>query len=382
MRLTLETLSPLHIGCNESYSATTDYIYARDRRKAILISPDKMEAALRSRSRLPIDLVETLVNRLRGPGNFHLCRFLQDNKVSISEVALSELDAIGEVRGEIRRFIYGAGGAFVPGSSLKGAFRTALAFAYLKEHAPQTLADAVKNRLPRDRRQVKEAFKDSGLEGKIFLDPHRDPLKNIAISDSTPLRTNALKVYGVKRFYIAELARNSTDLRQGSPVSLECIPGGKTIQLLLGFGRFLPFKREFSFLRNSSGLSDLFGHINQFSLASVSREVSEFKQRNAQRLAPFIAFYEHLHTQIESLPANSCILRLGFGKTFWDETVDLLISNDQDAVKRLERYLNTNFWSRRARRACPGDPLPTTRYFVPDNQGDFREVLGWVKVSV
>lgn len=377
MKLVLQTLSPLHIGCNDSYSALTDYFYAPDRRKVILISAEKLEAALQSRSQPPVDLVESFINELRN-AEFRLRNFLQSNEISLDEVAVGELDAQGNIRGEIHRFIYSAGGPFIPGSSLKGGFRTALAYTYLSQHAPGTLQDVIQNRLPRDRRQVKEAFKKSGLEERIFLDhPHRDPLKNIGISDSDPLAADSLKVYGVKRFYIAELERNSSDLRQGSPVPLECLPRGFTVELPFHFGRFLAFKREFSFLQNEAGVPELFGCVNQFSLASVNREIAEFTQRNPRRLSVVIRFYQTLQNQIQSLPPNQCILRLGFGKTFWDETVNLLISNDRDTVQRLEDYLNRNFWARRSRRRYPRDPLPTTRYFAPG-----QEVLGWVKLSL
>jgi hypothetical protein len=68
---------------------------------------------------------------------------------------------------------------------------------------------------------------------------------------------------------------------------------------------------------------------------------------------------------------------LGFGKTFFDQTIAILIEKDTSIMSRYQRYLNTAVWRGNRRQDLP---TPYTRVVYMEGNAP-REVLGWVKLT-
>ncbi|HHE38744.1 MAG TPA: type III-A CRISPR-associated RAMP protein Csm5, partial [Candidatus Cloacimonetes bacterium] len=130
----IEVLSPLHIGDNENknLSSLSDFIVDGDKIK--LIDHQKLESIFSENPHIMEDYIKEI--KTHSQQKFSLKSFLQKYKISIEEITESEsIPFIGQFNGkEIHPFISENGKKYLPGSSVKGAIRNALAFVYLKEH--------------------------------------------------------------------------------------------------------------------------------------------------------------------------------------------------------------------------------------------------------
>jgi len=102
---------------------------------------------------------------------------------------------------EIREHIADAlGRPYLPGSSLKGAIRTALAFAALRAASPaqrQAWLDAVARRAEEARKsgsRAKESADDPLMQALMGKEPHEDALRALRVFDSGPAPSDALDV--------------------------------------------------------------------------------------------------------------------------------------------------------------------------------------------
>jgi CRISPR type III-A-associated RAMP protein Csm5 len=275
------------------------------------------------------------------------------------------------VRGEIHRTINSNGRAYIPGSTIKGLFRTALAFNFLRNDF-ELLKHAVNYAI---RRNVspKKAF--NWLNEKIFLDPHRDPLKNLLVSDTKFYSPSDIGVFATTRMYLKTF-------QQGPPVSVEAVVRDKETTFSLKIMPFKIFKSEFMFLEDEiNAWKNLFKQVNAFTKALLEREIRELSTHHS--FTSICSQYETFLNQLDKLE-NACIGRIGFGKTVFDETVILLLEqcNETELLKKFEAYLNRNFWKRRRRSLQRRDPLPSTRLIVLDKRNNPQEVLGWVKMRL
>lgn len=378
MKAKLIVLSPVHIGSSREdvLSQAVDFVYKNN--KVILIDHEKLQKALGNRSTSSVNLEEVFIAGLRSGSIQRMCDFLNRNNISLEEVKLSELTAQGQIRGSINRMINSNGRVFIPGSSIKGLFRTALAYEYLKNDF-KMLKESV-NYVVKTRENPKKAFEWLGK--KIFLDSYRDPLKNILVSDTEPFELKNIGVFATTRIYLK-------NFQKGPPIPVEAIISGASTSFGLKTIPFKVFKREFSFLERPEGLLKVFEAVNSFTKALLKREINELSKAGNAFLS-IVNQYNKILSETNRLEGE-CIGRIGFGKTFFDETVVLLLeeNNELELLKEFEDYLNYSFWKRkvrgkfipRRRSIAKGDYLPSTRLFVLDNHNNLNTVLGWVKIT-
>ena len=112
--------------------------------------------------------------------------------------------------------------------------------------------------------------------------------------------------------------------------------------------------------------------INQISLDSCLRELDELEGN--QEFRDFFRYYEKLEQELKSLKANEAILRLGGGKTWFDNSIGLSIDSDVFVDEELlGQYLSLL--------RIGNIPFPSTRSaIVKDNIP--AHPLGWVRLSV
>jgi CRISPR-associated protein Csm5 len=106
---------------------------------------------------------------LRQAGRAHVLNRIRLSQASEGELRQAMTDPLRG--GAVKPFIRSGGAPFIPGSSIKGAFRTALASAAL----------------PRGQREASEWDHASAIAAAFGLDPHRtetDPLRFLSVSDA------------------------------------------------------------------------------------------------------------------------------------------------------------------------------------------------------
>jgi len=258
--------------------------------------------------------------------------------------------------------------AFLPGSSLKGAIRTALAWRGWQEKNAQPDS----RNLGRNRK-----FAGQQLERDIMGgDPNHDLLRALHVGDSSPA--------GKNRFIVLN-AQVITRGSLGSPIELEAIQPDTPFKLTIKvddqlFGQWAKEHR----LRlggNQSWLQNLAGTIQQHTAQRLQAELNWYANRpGAEQTA---GFYRQLLAA--KLPANACLLQIGWGTGWEGKTFG---SHLQANARFMEQIIN-DFRLAKGRRER-GDPFPKSRRVtvsvVKDKQGRTQQrpavPLGWALMEM
>ena len=334
-------MAPVHIGSGERLS-NMEFQIKKDGQQNYL-SVFNLDALLRWIGLQPNAerFASLLTGLLENPKNGGLLKFIADYKVPLSSVEsyaiqLAEGVAAHEVR-EVLTFIKTAGNrVYLPGSSLKGAFRSALLRGALIQNgslrvsAERAVLDG-----------VQENRTNSNLiEAQVFVKPDIKPSRwsnydlnrMIIIRDSLPFEAQeALRLYAVRILSVGN--QNTLHWKQN--------PNGKGFTTLFvemlqaGFSLTLPVVWQ-GYL-----LSELAGEIKQPDRESIFvfwnaylRQVSmnllqqerDFYQRYAKK--DLEQWFEKRINQLQKSEENVCLLPLGWGSGYDAKTVTDLFSEN------------------------------------------------------
>lgn len=262
--------------------------------------------------------------------------------------------------------------AFIPGSSLKGAWRTAL------------LAGLVGRR--REMLQQVELgpssrFAAAPLERKIFgYNPQSSLFRAFRLADSAPLPANALVCHHVALFNLhgGKFERQG----QGYEWWMETIPAGTTLTMQLTLDQFAlqtpksavarghrdaeSIAAEFG--RKSSWFKEMAALCREPMASYLKREIAFYAKHGAGEAAEF---YRQLEQQFkESDPQKDIFLQMSWGTGWQAKTLGLL-----DLDEKLAQD-----WRGKYRLGRKGLPFPKTRRLL--TKGKSGEPMGWVKVSI
>ncbi|WP_461863428.1 type III-A CRISPR-associated RAMP protein Csm5 [Thermococcus sp.] len=223
----LKVLSPLHIGKGDELTPLD--IYPAENTVHIL----NVEKLITELTDLGVSFGEIMHLLKNPPENAYIWKgYIDELRLSVSDYTLYTLRLHGEPGRRsmrIKEFIKLNGKPYIPGSSLKGAIRTAVFYKVLKECGDATTAmnavsgvdsrtgrelgysdsliDYYINTVSRERR-INEKRADDRLEAMVFgmerdgrfgvrYEPKRDPMRGLIIRDSGPIGKKHLAVYRV-----------------------------------------------------------------------------------------------------------------------------------------------------------------------------------------
>jgi CRISPR-associated protein Csm5 len=271
---------------------------------------------------------------------------------------------------------------YLPGSSLKGAFRTALAWALFSgqlrqaggELARTTTGQAILREL-REPRLRREQFARR-LEIALFqsgerFDPNHDLLRALRPRDSATLDRNAAVAEQVG---IYSLRNGRLVLRgPGNRWLVETLPQGTRLRLEieLDLGLFrsgeagLPGERA-----GSLQLQGLLRACREFARALAQAEARFFRQAGPPSLAQF---YDELLRRIEQAGLEEAYLQLGWGTGWTAKTVGLLLRGRPELAQIVQRL--------RLDRGRGSSPFPKTRRLVERGSRPLLP-LGWVRIAL
>ncbi|MBW1736352.1 MAG: hypothetical protein JRJ69_02070 [Deltaproteobacteria bacterium] len=386
-------LSPLHIGDGEELVLNMDY--------------------RRSNTGIEVILLDDLLNELEdfpnglseiGAFQFDLDRFIQQYNLSIT--SQYTMKCSGSVPPSIRRFIKDAyGRPYVPGSSFKGALRTALWSSLDRPGLPPVS----------HYQDFKKAVQK--ISGQ---DPHHDFLRLLYVSDSNPLDPQgSLDLAEIKFFNLQkdsqagwkDLAsrRNKKDFRQAGGIFLEALkPGCRLfIQAVLdGFLTAEVIKSVFRipYCSGTTSFHKLAKVINAHSLFIALSEKAFFGQFGSTT-APITAFYDNLVEKIQEVSKSpaSFIIRLAWGSGWKGMTGDWIDDADMGKVREADSlgksgcpFCNSS-WVKLEKRIgkyqckrCGKAFLPKEKWFHPVfpktrrlamKDGVPSEPLGWISIA-
>lgn len=293
-------LTPLHVGDGGSHLLNQDYV-ANGRNIEVLDLDDILERLEDN----PMAIGEM------GRGQFNLSRFIRDYKLCITpRYVFANVTTIPK---DIRRFLKNAHGqAYVPGSSLKGALRTALL------------------QLTSDKFHACRDFFELSKKVKSYKsrDPHHDFIRPLHVSDSQGLvPSKDLDLSEIKFFNLqaAETPgwkdfasrRTGPDFRQAAGVFVETLKSGTKLHVQVGLDEFLisdsgakaaGIPRE-SALLNFRALAKV---LNQHAFRMVAAEKAFFA-KYASATSSTAHFYKELLDEITRSAEDGFYLRMAWG---------------------------------------------------------------------
>ncbi|MDI6860371.1 MAG: type III-A CRISPR-associated RAMP protein Csm5, partial [Methanocellales archaeon] len=290
--------------------------------------------------------------------------------------------SIGSPGGEVLEFIKTRDMAYIPGSSIKGAIRTAILWWVLRND-PSTFDRAKKHldNLVRDRR-AKRKFADKNIEDDVFgKEPTHDLLKALQVSDTNAVPAEKLEVREVRTLTTSQRGH---DWKRFTTF-LELLQLGTTLELDLHIDEFT-LKDDIARVLHIDGKQDLLRSIpkicNEFAKSFIEYETRFYGKYNVPRELDDVAtFYNELRHDIDGLRDNSFLLHFAWGSGWHGMTVGLALDRQTLEKVRGKFRLGKSYRDRSSGQWRLIPEFPKTRKIVLQN-GRPMYPLGWIKLSV
>jgi len=373
---TVTVLSPVHIGSGQKLST---YDLAVIDGRLWRFDVDKVSERLVADRKL----LDQYITR----GAQALAAWSKKEREACSRYTLPWKDPLPK---DVREHIADPLGRFyLPGSSIKGAIRTAIVWAYhygipeeAKKRQVNLIGVPVRGRKHPARKQEAGAKIEQVILGST---PNKDILRALHVTDSAPLPLTDVRVLPV-RVAVQDSNRLTWFVRPGDHVPrpadatviwVEAIPRGVQTRLVITLDHFLldgqtlmgvpaaddppgqlGFDRKKRFLANWERRCNVMAQV-------IARE--ELTWAKAYHFDPFIKFYQWLLSDMKKHP-QAVYLTVGWGVGWRGKTAVEPLG--KDAVRK----------TRKMYRLGRGDPFPKTRRVIFE-QGRPYAPFGWIRLD-
>ncbi|MEM6699457.1 MAG: type III-A CRISPR-associated RAMP protein Csm5, partial [Bacteroidota bacterium] len=390
-KIAIETITPVAIGNNETLSPYTDFVF--DGQDDLIHVVDKAKIANRifeidEKNGGTSNLMDEYVAKLRDAfdnnrSTFDLKNFLEKHsqlelsvadykKKSIAHIGLSPKD-----RQEINCMVNDNDHPFIPGSSTKGAIKTALLYDWLSNTSSGKyefgrLMKEVQSTFERVRKEVEQLERMSrkrrlsGYERKSIKDLKRQIQGNgrndgkakqlnktfSRTFDQFMMRPHRALPMEFSRFKVSDTALFQTSdsifqlthrlhYNKGTvtiPAVLEAIApaASSTFQVSI-----LPemLHNDLQFLNGEHPMENLFKKINDFHMFNIDMELEMLKHgawskyignKERQAFDNYQQFLEQQYNKIKNALPNEAYFCVGFGKSFFYNSIGLLVFDWKD----------------------------------------------------
>jgi len=270
---------------------------------------------------------------------------------------------------------------YIPGSSVKGALRTALGWS--------GWPDAIQQQLnPQSDFKPRDKFAGQTLEDRLFRPaarggdaPNKDLLRALQIGD--------LRVSKFENGYLICNVQVASRAKYDSPIEIEAVSQETVFrgQWTLHESLFSEDAASLGLGTRKAWLDDLVARINQHSSAQLEWLKRDFAVKELRGSKEQVAFCDNLLGQINKLSSNACVLRVGWGAGWDNKTFSSRLNtppaSDPDIFERdvIQRY---KLYRGKGTRT-PGDPFPSTRRVIVQARGNDLQItgmFGWVLVKL
>ena len=367
----LKILSPLHIGSGKKLNRGLDFLLQGS--KVLILNTEKLMKEAVQRGSKALDSLTLAIedNDLQG--------WLKTNGVSVHEVAKSSYTVSDSHIREIAAHIYtGTGIPLIPGSSIKGAFRTVLLFLLDKDDGHNLVENTLKKLLKCHK--INPKFADSEIISKFLgKDPKFNNMRSLLVGDfhrasgymSLPL-TYVYKLGNNKKLIRKKTYNNNYDMK----IFPESLQTGSKARGQIAFDNFLTEnaidKNGFeSFIRNFS-LEWLLHALRLKTKKTIKYELNFFQQtsHNNTDINEVYWFYKYLSKEMVQLEENQAIFQMAWGSGWRGMTGPLLEEQDLTSQVRKKFKLaaeHTAF------------PFPKSRKVAITSEG--ARPFGWIKIT-
>lgn len=322
-------LTPLHVGDGGSHFLNQDYT-ANGRNIEVLDLDDILECLKDN----PVAIGEM------GRGEFNLSRFIREYKLSVTPRYV--FANVATMPKDIRRFLKNAHGqAYVPGSSLKGALRTALL------------------QLTPDKFHSFRDFFELSRKVKSYKshDPHHDFLRPLHVSDSQGLTpTENLSLSEVKYFNLQAAdtpgwkdlssRRTGPNFRQAAGLFVETLKPETKIHVQVGLDEFLLSEtgaKAAGLHRGKELLSfEAIAQVMNQHADRLARAEEAFFGQYGETTGQVADFYKKLLARITKSVGDGFYLRMAWGSGWRGMTGNWMSGQELEMVRK-EANLGKNF---------------------------------------
>ena len=370
MKYQLKTITPVHIGTGETLSQIDGFY---DNGRWHRINLDAVLAAI----------PESELNRLTvamGERNFQWRRYLPTNQpFARYTLPCPEDPQETEIREAMK---HPSGRPMVPGSSIKGAIRTALLWDLIGDGNQESFKYSVNYLKEQLRRKPNRSWAGQGIERHVLgKDPNHDLMRAVQVSDTSPIPIEALEI-GVA--WTVTLNRNDrlVQKREGNreyKTFAEQIRAGQTFDFSIKIDKSLFGQREKRELEYSDQqervVCEELADVCNFVAKGLANTEAEFYDYYS--LPELANFYESLSNQIDNLSDGAFVLPMGWGTGYRAKTITELLAVDDDDLMNLREHYRLG--ESRSRRGDYHPEFPKTRRVLYDRQRP-EAPLGWVQI--
>lgn len=351
-KLILETLSPIHIGSGEKYSSSE---FFNNSGRIFRLDPNKIYSILNQKDK------DIFLDYLENP-NFRLEDFLKGKDIPISELKLYSLKHNGSAPNEITEHIKTGFNGYVPGSSLKGAIRTAILIAFMGDNEVKEIGEIFKIKNFKQRNNEIKYFVDKFLSSGGKQSSYSDLMRFVQISDFIPVKD--LCVYNIQSLE-AEGNKWKWYRRNGRVVQtyLETIMAGERLEGDIHFTYNKQMHKSLG-LEGKKDIIDIMEIkrlIHSFSNANINHEIAFSQRYEIDFLLEFYKKLKKINTE------DSPVIKLGQGSGYLATTIGLELKNNPDVFEEVRKSLRGRSYS---------FEFPKTRRIVMEE----RMPLGWCRI--
>jgi CRISPR-associated protein Csm5 len=251
---------------------------------------------------------------------------------------------------------------YLPGSSIKGALRTILAW-----HGFQ----GQKLRLDVEDLRGSRSWAGQTLERKIFgQNPNYDLLRGLQVADSEPQHVERLQIIN------AQVVTGSE--KMGAPIEVEAVRSDTVFTTTLTIDQFLhsqTAEMQLHFGERWRWLEELPQIARAWAADHLRRERDWFRTRKYE---PVWRLYHQMLSALNRLPPGQFFLQLGWGGGWTSKTIGYPLQEDEQAWERL---LSDKRLSPARIRRRVSDPFPKSRRVIVAAQ-QVAAPLGWCLVEM
>lgn len=370
-RIKLTTLTPICIGDGKTINPVTDYIYDRNRNQVHYLNKEKIAERLAGDDELMDRYMSGIISNMNNNRTeFDLKDFLEKVlKLSLHDYALYSIE--GKNTKELNTIIKNPDiSPYIPGSTLKGAIKTAFLYDWLLDKNNGWRKRYLQNI---DNKEVEPRLRKE-LETEL---------------DSYQLRVHDSSMFDFeKNCKIIENKRIS--IKTGAltiPQSWECISENKTCETQIWEMRKGDKIYSWEDICRVVNRYTQHQNIREIELLENINENGNIKYKDKRIKDSLIKFYEEMDAEIEDNP-NCIFMRIGSGKGYFYNSIALALydaddsSDKDDFLKLLKKSGYGKIYDRKIKRMKEYDlkpyEFPITRFIeLSDNQP-----LGWVKLEL
>lgn len=387
----MKVLTPVHIGTGQAYSPH-EYVFHQGKKSGshyvVRIDMGKFFNSLDENQK------KRYIEQVRTDNNFSLNKFFKDESIGNLQdihryLIHREKNVLPKSISKIRECIRTADTPYIPGSSIKGAIRTALLWKYFSDN-PRKAVDKLKDEL---RGRVNKKFFGKDLTDRVFAykvdrnnryDPKNDVMKFLLVSDFMLEKNIQTTLQNIKTWSLQGKIMNPKNFT----INAECITKGSNLEGSISISDQIDAIKgtEMNQIRDvfeSLGLSDplekekIVPEIKRL-LTDFNRDVYEkefmlmdqieIKESSADKL-----FRKNLKN-IRDLIEEKNLIRIGFGiGTSYQTILGIIEDEDPDLFAKIVTDLKLGKYPRNYNGSEISPPYPKTVELTSMNWP-----VGWV----